>query len=145
MPTVTFYSDRFSDTPAADAINEMLGKDLSEWLREELNQRGFEVGEVIAEDYGYGFWLLRNRSHYWITQTQLDPGDDQDERLPQWLIGMDYDPGCLWIWRLRVRPASGDLTAITQAVQAIIQADASIHGVEWDGLEVDQGDLRLKA
>jgi hypothetical protein len=128
MPTVTFLSSRFTNTPASDAINDMLGKDLAEWLRPQLASRGFEVGEVIAEDYGYGFWIKLDGAHYWITATQYD-GDSQP---PTWMIGIDYDPGCLWVWRLRSRPKAENIEAIRGAVDAILKGDGQIAAVAWD-------------
>jgi hypothetical protein len=129
MPYVTFLSDRFSNTPAPDSINAMLGKDVAEWLRAGLVAAGFEAGEVIAEDYGYGFWLKRSRSHYWITSTQYEPPEGTAP--PKWLVGIDYDPGCLWIWRLRARPQPGDQVAIARAVHNLLQAEAAIRQIEW--------------
>jgi hypothetical protein len=131
MPQVTFRSDQFSSTPAPDAINDMLGKDLAEWLRDGLKAAGFETGEVIAEDYGYGFWIERHRSHYWITQTQLEPAEHQLP--PIWSVGIDYDPGCLWIWRLRARPQADDQAAIAQAVHTALKSNPRISKIEWQG------------
>lgn len=129
MPQVTFRSDHFSSTPAPDAINDMLGHDLAEWLREQLNTAGFETGEVIAEDYGYGFWLVRNRAYYWISHTQMEPDENGLPLL--WMVGVDYDPGCLWINRLRSRPHVDDQTAIAEAVHAALQANPRISEIEW--------------
>ncbi len=95
MPDVTFFSERFSDTPAPESINEILGHDLGVWLHDYLKSRDFDVGEVIAEDYGYGFWLKLEESHYWIMQTQYEPAGFNEQPQPKWLIGIDYDPGCL--------------------------------------------------
>jgi hypothetical protein len=131
MPQVTFRSDQFSSTPAPGAINDMLGKDLAEWLQDELKAAGFETGEVIAEDYGYGFWIERHRSHYWITHTQLEPSEN--ELPPLWSVGIDYDPGCLWIWRLRARPQADDQTAIALAVHDILKANPHISDIQWQG------------
>jgi hypothetical protein len=131
MPSLTFYASRFSSTPAPDAINEMLGRDLGEWLRARLEAAGYEVGDVIAEDYGYGFWLRLHGSHYWITQTQLDSSDSEMGSPPQWLVGVDYDPGCLWLWRLRLRPQRDDQTDIARAVYAILEQEPDISDLTW--------------
>jgi hypothetical protein len=138
MPTVTFRSSRFSTSPAPDAVNAMLGRDLGEWLRARLEAEGFEVGEVIAEDYGYGFWLKLHGSHYWISQTQQE-ADDEAESPPRWLVGIDYDPGCLWLWRLRARPHPDDRTRIAAALYSILVSDADISGIEWENGDPTQG------
>jgi hypothetical protein len=129
MPWVTFSSDRFAQTPAPDAINDMLGKDLAEWLRAGLETTGFEVGEVIAEDYGYGFWLKMNQAHYWITQAQYEPEEARPQ--PTWMVGIDNDPGCLWVWRLRARPHSGDENVIARAVHDRLREDRTISDIHW--------------
>jgi hypothetical protein len=129
MPQVTFRSDQFSSIPAPDAINDMLGKDLAEWLRDQLNAAGFETGEVIAEDYGYGFWIKQGKSHYWISHTQME--SDESDLPPLWSVGVDYDPGCLWIWRLRNRPKADDQTAIAQAVHDALKGSPHISEIEW--------------
>jgi hypothetical protein len=129
MPHVTFRSDQFSSTPAPDAINDMLGRDLAEWLRDQLSAAGFETGEVIAEDYGCGFHIQRSKSYYWISCTQMEPAEGG--QMPLWSAGMDFDPGCLWLWRLRARPQADDQTAIVQAVHQALYANPRISEIEW--------------
>ena len=131
MPWVTFFSDRFTLIPAEDAINDVLGKDLAEWLRAELAQAGFDVGEVIAEDYGYGFWVKLNRSHYWVTQGGYESGEVENPPAPEWLISIDYDPGCFWWWRLRARPNPEDPYRIAEAVHASLTRADDITGIQW--------------
>jgi hypothetical protein len=133
MPTVTFRSARFSDTPAPDAINEMLGKDLGEWLRAGLANQGFDVGEVIAEDYGYGLWLRLNGAHYWITQTQYDP----TRRQPGWWASITTLDA--WGCGGCARPKPNDTLTIARAVHAILAADASLDAVQWWPHAVQQG------
>jgi len=130
MPDVTFLSDRFSDRPIDDAINEMLGHDLAQWLHDEL-QLNYEVDEVIAEDYGFGFWLQWHNSYYWITATQYEPSGFNEQIQPKWLIGIHYDPGCLWMRRLRHRPDANALTEISYVVNQILQVDTSITQIKW--------------
>jgi hypothetical protein len=129
MPQVTFRSDQFSSVPAPDAINEMLGKDLAEWLRDHMSRAGFETGDVIAEDYGYGFWIKRGKSYYWISDSQMEPAED--DLPPLWTVGVDYDPGCLWLWRLRARPQADDQQAIARAVHDALKANPRIRAIEW--------------
>ncbi|MBL8166276.1 MAG: hypothetical protein JNJ61_30105 [Anaerolineae bacterium] len=137
MPMVTFRSARFSSTPTPDAINEMLGKDLGEWLRAALADQEFEVGEVIAEDYGYGFWLRLNGAHYWIMQTQYEPATP--DMPPTWLVGIDYDPGCLGLWWLRARPKPNDRRLIARALHAVLASDARLEAVQWWPQDVQRG------
>lgn len=130
MSDVTFTSSRFSIVPTGDAINYMCGRDLAEWLSAALAARGFDVGEVIAEDYGYGFWLKLHGAHYWLSHSQVET-DDAMNGQPVWRVGVDYDPGCLWFWRLRARPEPGDKQEIVRAVHAVLEAAADIQHIEW--------------
>lgn len=129
MPDVTFTSTRFSQTPALDAINNMLGHDLAAWMRVGLIRAAFDVSEVIAEDYGYGFWVILDGSHYWISVSAVE-SDGLDKR-SQWRIGVDYDPGCLWMLRLRRRPKPDHLPHITQAIHTVLKSDLTVHEVAW--------------
>lgn len=131
MFSVIFLSDKYSQIPAEDSINDVLGRDLSEWLRAELAQAGFDVGEVIAEDYAYGFWIKLNRSHYWITQGGYESGEYENPPAPEWLISVDYDPGCLWWWRLRARPNPEDPYRIASAVHNSLLQEDHISNIQW--------------
>lgn len=137
MVDVTFFSDHFSLTPAPDSINEMLGRDLAVWLHDALVRDGFEVGEVIAEDYGFGFWLVLNRSHYWLTAQSYEGDETVQAAPPQWLIGIHYDPGCLNWWRLRMRPNEDDLDVIAGGVNAALEEADHVTAIEWwvDGVD----------
>jgi|GEM_PF-5475704 len=136
MSDVTFYSARFSHTPAPDAINEMLGRDLAEWLRDNLTD--FEVGEIIAEDYGYGFWLILEKSHYWITCTEYEP--PENDTPSRWLVGIHYDPGCFYLRRLRNRPNPDAIPSIAKAIHELIANDDSISKIEWWSEDVGRGE-----
>lgn len=141
MSDVTFFSARFSNDPAPESINDMLGHDLAAWLREHLQNASYDVSEVIPEDYGYGFWLKLEKSHYWvwITQTQYEPAGFNDQSKPRWLVSIHYDPGCLWISRLRQRPHPSALSAIANAIHEALESDPSISSISWWAQGVGQG------
>lgn len=137
MPMVTFYSDAFSDVPAPDAINEMRGGDVAAWLHDALASPGFEVSEVIAEDYGYGFWVVIERAHYWVSVVEYDRGDDGAPT--QWLVGIDFDPGCLFVFWLRARPRPEHRAQIANAIHEVVNADQRVHDIEWWAKDVTRG------
>ena len=139
MPDVTFFSDQFSQTPRSDAINDMLGHDLAEWLRAGLAEAGFDVGEVIAEDYGYGLWVNLDGSHYWVMTTEYEPAGYEGQTQPKWLIGLHYDPGCLYVWRLRRRPDAEAVPRIAQAVHTLLASETAVSGIEWWAQDVGRG------
>ena len=86
-----------------------------------------------------GFWLEIEGSHYWITQTQYEPAGFARHAQPTWLVGIHYDPGCLYVWRLRRRPRPGDLPRIAQAVHALLVSEPTINGIQWWAQDVGNG------
>jgi hypothetical protein len=56
-PMLEFESTAFAVTSGEDAKTNpgIYGKALAEWIAEALPARGFDTGEVIAEDFG---WLV---------------------------------------------------------------------------------------
>lgn len=140
MPVVTFLTDRFSNTPSADSFREVVGKDLSEWLRDGLQERGFEVSKAIATEYGYGFAVTRDKSRYWVVEDLYEPAIDPGDTLATWSVGIHYIPGCLSLERFRVRPTDGNQIAIAQAIHAMLENDLRISDVQWWARTVGRGD-----
>lgn len=139
MVMVTFYSATYSLTPLPDAINDVLGHDLAAWLRAGLLERGYEATPVIGEDYGHGFHLRLHRAYYWISVVAYEPPEHEGRAEPRWLVGIDLDPGCLWIWRLKARPQPGDKQAIARAIRALLVGEPGITRIEWWAQAVGQG------
>jgi hypothetical protein len=137
---VSFYANRFSDVPAPDAINEMPGKDLAEWLQKELTRQGFDTGEIIAEDYGFGFWTTLNNAAYWTAVNQIEAPDSDNDFRARWLIQPVYDPGCCWMNWFRKRPDPNDLYQIAEAIHDTLTNAAQIEQVEWWQDDVYQGE-----
>jgi len=140
MSDVTFMSDRFSTTPAADAINDSLGADIAAWLRAELADAGYDVSEVIAEDYGYGFWLtIEDAPPYWITaQEYLTLTADGKER-DQWLVGIHANAGCNPLTLFRRQP-SPHIPQIAAQVHTALIAEPSVSEIEWWAVDVGRGE-----
>lgn len=142
MVLVTFTSATFSLNPLPDAINDVLGHDLAEWLRGGLVAHSFDADAVIAEDYGYGFHVRLNRAYYWITASQVEP--EAEDAAPQWRVGIEADPGCLGMWRLSARPAPDDKLKIARAIHVVLLTDSSLTGIEWWTQDGQRGTLTLE-
>jgi hypothetical protein len=139
MPEVTFQSDEFEKLTAAQhAINDMLGHDVAEWVHAEMKARGFRVDEVIAEDYGFGFWLERAGSHYWIWCSRYFPTDNDDDAV--WTIGAHFDPGCLGMRWLRKRPIPATLDTIVLAIHDIVSEAPHTRNITWWRDDLGRGD-----
>ena len=141
MQIATFYSDRFTQTPLPDAINDVLGHDLMAWLLAGLRARGYDADDVIGEDYGYGFWLRIEASQFWVHAGQYAPPDER-EPLVQWLIGITDDPGCLWIHRLRTRPSPERQRQLARDIHALLRGEPAITRIEWWARDIGVGEAR---
>ncbi|MDX2163729.1 MAG: hypothetical protein SF162_20600 [bacterium] len=139
MPVVTFFSTRFTRIPLPDAINDVLGHDLAAWLHDAMQTQGYDVDDVIGEDYGYGFWLRLNKRHYWFTTGELEPPGFNGQAESRWLVSLADDPGCFWVYRLRARHSPAEQAALARALHAILQTDPSISGIAWWAQDVYRG------
>lgn len=137
MPDVTFRSGRFSRDVAPEAVNDQRGHDVAGWLRGGTLTSGYTVSEVIAEDYGWGFWVTVDDHRYWITVTEYEPSED--ETPPLWLVGVHDNPGCLFVW-LGSRPKPGAISALAQTIHTLLVADHSVSEISWWSPGVRQGD-----
>jgi hypothetical protein len=141
MQITTFYSDRFTLTPLPDAINDVLGHDLAAWLLAGLRERGYDADDVIGEDYGYGFWLLVEKSQFWINMSLYAPPED-GEPLPQWLVCISGDAGCLFLdWR-KPKPTPEQAQRLAKDIHALLRSDASITRIEWWAREIGVGEAQ---
>lgn len=127
----TFRSSHFDNkTPKPHFINEScFGEDIAKWLRDGMDVR-FEPGEVIQEDYGWGFWTKVNGDPYWVcVQTQDDTmGQDPGE----WLLSVGYDFGLNFLRPLFRRPKAGDLLLLCRALDDRLHRSGDlVRDVEW--------------
>jgi hypothetical protein len=128
---VTFRSQRFENkTPQPHFINEhCFGEDLAQWLRSGIDAQ-FKPGEIIQEDYGWGFWTEVGGDPYWIYVGVMDESIGQDEA--EWLVGVAYDPGLSITRRLFHKPKVQDLLALTRNVDHVLQSSAGdVRRIEW--------------
>lgn len=139
MQIVTFYSDRFSMTPLPDAINDVLGHDLMTWLLTGLRERGYEAGDVIGEDFGYGFWVPIRGASWWVYGNLYEPAGEEGQGRPRWLVGISGDAGCLLIdWR-KPKPTPEQGQRLAQDIHALLRSDHTLGDMQWWEREIDVG------
>jgi len=69
------------------------GEDLATWLKERLvplTSDGFEISEPIQEDYGWGLWVTKKKTTFWIALSYCGEGPTDDPG--QWVVSVNYDP-----------------------------------------------------
>jgi len=105
------------------------GEDFAAWLRSEiasLSAVGFELSDIIQEDWGWGFWARYGRTPFWIGLGIEDESLDAPDQPARWLLFIEYDPGLNVFKRLFHRP---DARAYSHLRDAIWQALRSNRGI----------------
>lgn len=126
----TVESDRFEHRVVQPHfINPCcFGEDLANWLSEQLrrlSKQGFEINEPLQEDYGWGFWLRKGRSRFWLALSYV--GDGPTETPAQWVVSVTHS-GILPF--LLGRVDLGNIRMIEESIKAAILASDDIRWVE---------------
>jgi hypothetical protein len=126
----TVESDRFEHRVVQPHFNNpcCFGEDLANWLRERLrglSAQGFEIEEPLQEDYGWGFWLRKGRSRFWLALSYV--GEGPTETPAQWVLSITHS-GILA--SLLGRVDVDGIHAIEETINAAIAASDDIRWVE---------------
>jgi hypothetical protein len=127
----TFQGGHFENRrPKSHFINERcFGEDAAKWLRDGLDRR-FEPGDLIQEDYGWGFWTKVNGDPYWVSVQTLDESIGQQPG--EWLLSASYDFGLNFFRPLFHRPKTEDLLTLCRALDEHLHRAADVvHNVQW--------------
>jgi hypothetical protein len=93
------------------------GEDFAEWLRGEvasLKNNGYEISDIIQEDYGWGFWISKGKDTFWIAVGMM--GDGPTEEIPQWNISVNYDSGLNVFKKLFYKPDQNSFVIIRDLI-----------------------------
>jgi len=127
--TITVETDQFEHRKVMPHfINPCcFGGDFAAWLKKEispLRDSGFNLSEIIQEDYGWGFWARRGKDLFWVALSYV--GDGPQEAPAQWVISVNYDPGLNLIKRLFHTPDSQALQNLRDRVRQAVTSNAAI-------------------
>ena len=103
------------------------GEDFATWLRGELAPliaSGFELSDIIQEDYGWGFWATHGKDPFWIALGYCEEGPTQEPA--QWMVSIDYDPGLNIIKRLFSQPDTQAFAQLRDSIRQSLQANSGI-------------------
>lgn len=70
------------------------GEDFAAWLKQEVSRSqdsALQLGDLIQEDYGWGFWVSSGKDRFWVAVSYV--GDGPQEPPAQWVISVTSDPG----------------------------------------------------
>jgi hypothetical protein len=96
------------------------GEDFAAWLKKEISplaNSGFNLSNIVQEDYGWGFWAWHGKDPFWVAISYV--GDGPQPQPAQWVISVNYDPGLNLIKRLFHKP---DRHALEQLRDHLLQA-----------------------
>ena len=103
------------------------GEDFAAWLKKEIStlaDSGFNVLEIIQEDYGWGFWAWHGKDPFWVAISYV--GDGPQEPPAQWVISIDYDPGLNLIKRVFHKPDREVLQNLRDHVRQAVTSNTAI-------------------
>ncbi len=104
------------------------GEDFAAWLIsrvESLSARGYNIGEPIQEDYGWGFWVSSETDPFWIALSYADEGPTESPA--HWVVTVAHDPGLNVLKRLFHKP---DMAAFKEVRNTIWKAIDSEPGLD---------------
>ena len=110
------------------------GEDFAGWLLgqlADLRGAGFTLSEPIQEDYGWGFWVSRDRDHFWIALSYC--GDGPTEEPAEWVVSVGYDPGLNLFKRLFHKPDGLALAQLRSRVWQALRTTPGIRVLETEG------------
>ncbi len=107
------------------------GEDFAAWLRDRfahLTADGFEIGEAIQEDYGWGFWIRRDKESFWIALSYV--GDGPTKEPAQWVVSVSYDAGLNFVQRLFHKPSATTFSTVRDQIFAALKSTEGIKVVD---------------
>ena len=123
---VTFWSAKFPPYEGEEErINPGLwGQRLAECLSRSLPKHGVEVGDPIAEDWGWVVPIKNKRFNMWIGCGHHADADDA--------MGCFIKPHKPRVWRLFGRiDTTADITRVADALDKILRAAPDIREITW--------------
>ena len=81
---IFFKTDLFEVEEGEDAETnpEIYGKQFASWLKSRFSDLGYDVGEIIPEDWGWCVMCERNPDMLWVGCASFIDGDVEEGKLP---------------------------------------------------------------
>ena len=132
-PGITVETDLFEHREVGPHfINPCcFGEDFGRWLKgqlADLRASGFELSELIQEDYGWGFWANHGSDPFWIALTYCGSGPTDGPA--QWIVSVEYDPGLNLVKRLLHRPDRQALALVRRRIRETLSTAPGIRVVQ---------------
>ncbi len=134
MLSLRVKTQMFSTAPEGDLdhCNGTPGSEFAGWLRSRLKPRGYDCGELIQEDYGWGFWIKQQKLSIWVSVGYAvgDMGEVDGE--PEWGVIVNFeknplDPGS-WF---KGKDGEAYAKKIFNDIDQLISNEPQMDRVEW--------------
>jgi len=103
------------------------GEDLAAWMKQELSRVadfGFDLSQVIQEDYGWVFLASRSKDRFWIAFSYVADGPQVPPA--QWVISGTYNPGLNLIKRLFHKPDRQSWEYLQAKIRQVVTSNPAI-------------------
>lgn len=119
-----FESSAFAIVPGEDQQTNpgIYGKSLAQWIAEQLSSRGFSVGEIIAEDFGWCVPLKSNSPRLYVACSSAE------EKPNQWRVFAFAESGVLG-HIFGQDKSTESLASLYSAVKQSLESSPSVQGL----------------
>jgi hypothetical protein len=148
MILITVETDMFEHSEVQPHfINpHCFGEDFAGWLIRQLSPLsnfGFTFFDPIQEDYGWGFWVFREKDRFWVAISYV--GNGPQEGPVQWVISVNYDAGLNLIKRLFHTPDRQTLDQLKEYVMKAVTSNTAIRIVTTPRYRTDISETSRKS
>jgi hypothetical protein len=99
------------------------GSQLAAWIRNKLDERGYQCADIIQEDYGWGFYISDQNLDIWVTVGLMD---EQVNNTPQWGIFAEHNAPFKPVQWIKKREGKIAAANILSALKAVIASESNI-------------------
>ena len=115
-----------------DFCNGMPGGQFAGWLRSHLRPKGYNCEEVIQEDYGWGFWIKKEKLSIWVAVAYAVGDMGELDGDPEWGVMVEYeknnlDPG-QWF---KGKDGEAYAKQVFIDIDGLISSEPQMDRVEW--------------
>jgi hypothetical protein len=99
------------------------GEDFAAWLiaqLADLADSGFDLGEPIQEDYGWGFWVTHTKDRFWVALSYVGIGPT--EAPAQWVVSISPQTGFNILKKLRGKSALDAMETLRRRIRRELES-----------------------
>lgn len=115
-----------------DLCNGMPGSQFANWLRTHLCPRGYDCSDITQEDYGWGFWVKKEKLSIWVAVAWSVGDMGEVDGDPEWGVMVEFeknnlDPG-QWF---KGKDGEAFAKKVFIDIDGLISREPQMDRVEW--------------